>query len=145
MKILSKRTGNRVPIVVIDKPLNDRMASTVRHNRARGKHAVDGMANLVFSMLEGGWTDAEVCNEIGLEAEEMVRLKYITGFAKLFQNVDYTKAWETARQIKLRMDYEKSHPGEPGAVKDSKSKLRMEHERSRIMKGTQWSQRQSQK
>ncbi len=111
-KDIYKRTGGRVPIVVIDKPINDRMASTIRHNRARGKHAVDGMANLVFSLIEGGWSDSEVCNEIGLEAEEMVRLKYITGFAKLFENVEYSKAWETARQMKLRKDYEQSQRAE---------------------------------
>jgi ParB-like chromosome segregation protein Spo0J len=107
---IAERTGGRVPIVVIDKPINDRMASTVRHNRARGKHSIDGMASMVFTMLDNGWADAEICNELGLEVEEMVRLKHITGFSKLFEDVEYTKAWETARQIKLRIDYEHNHP-----------------------------------
>jgi ParB-like chromosome segregation protein Spo0J len=111
-KDIAERTGGRVPIVVIDKPINDLMASTVRHNRARGKHSIDGMANMVFTMLDNGWDDAAICNELGLEAEELVRLKHITGFSKLFENIDYHKSWETARQIRLRKDYEREHPDE---------------------------------
>lgn len=95
-----------LPIVVIDKSINDRMASTVRHNRARGKHSVDGMADMVFKMLENGWSDSDICHELGLEAEELIRLKHITGFSKLFRDVEYNKAWETREQIKLRKQYE---------------------------------------
>lgn len=104
-KDIAKRTGGRVPIVVIDKGINDRMASTVRHNRARGRHATTGMANMVFSLLQNGWDDAEICNEIGMEPEELVRLKHITGFSKLFENVDFQKAWQTERQLRLRNEY----------------------------------------
>ena len=117
---IAESTGGRVPVVVINKTINDRMASTVRHNRARGKHSVDGMASMVFQMLENGWDDAAVCNEMGLEAEELVRLKHITGFSKLFENAEYRKAWEMAKQMKMRMDYYKAHPGEcPHEGKDS--------------------------
>jgi ParB-like chromosome segregation protein Spo0J len=105
-KDIAEHTGNRVPIVVIEKPINDRMASTVRHNRARGKHSVDGMANMVFQMLDNGWDDAEICNEMGLEAEELVRLKHITGFSKLFEDVEYRKSWESVSQLRIRRDYE---------------------------------------
>lgn len=97
-----------LPIVVIDKPINDRMASTVRHNRARGKHSVAGMGSMVMELLMGGWDDAEVCNEIGLEAEELVRLKHVEGFSKLFENVEFRKAWTTARMEKLKRDYQKT-------------------------------------
>ena len=97
--------GGLLPIVVIDKPLNDRMASTIRHNRARGKHNINGMAGVVFKMLDGGMTDESICTELGMEADELIRLKYVTGFAKLFENVEYSKAWETRRMIKLRRDY----------------------------------------
>lgn len=103
--ILDRNQG-MIPIVVIDKDINDRMASTVRHNRARGKHSIDGMANMVFKMLDNGWKDADICNELGMEAEELVRLKHITGFAKLFENVAYSKAWETKKQILLRKKHE---------------------------------------
>ena len=100
-----------VPIVVIDKDINDRMASTIRHNRARGKHSVEGMSNIVFNMLKNGWSDEEICNELGLEAEEMVRLKYTTGFAKLYEGRSFSNAWETTNQIQLRNEYKAGeHP-----------------------------------
>ena len=102
--------GGLLPVVVIDKPLNDRMASTIRHNRARGKHNITGMANIVFKMLDGGMDDAAICAELGMEADELIRLKYVTGFAKLFENVEYSKAWETRRMIKLRRDYVDGSP-----------------------------------
>jgi len=97
--------GGLLPIVVIDKDINDRMASTVRHNRARGKHSVAGMGQIVFNMLRNGASDEEICNEVGLEAEELARLKYVTGFAKLFENASYGQAWETDKQIKIRKEY----------------------------------------
>lgn len=93
------RNHGRLPIVVIEKDINDRMASTVRHNRARGKHSVDGMSSMVFSMLDNGWSDSEICNELGMEAEELIRLKHLTGFSKLFEDVEYKKAWTTKKQI----------------------------------------------
>lgn len=90
---IRERNHGFLPIVVIDKPINDRMASTVRHNRARGKHSIAGMANMVFRMLDEGWQDADICNELGMQPEELLRLKHITGFSKLFQNVAYQQAW----------------------------------------------------
>ena len=98
-----------MPIVVIEKDINERMAATIRHNRARGEHSVGGMSNMVFKLLEGGWTDAEICEHLGMEAEEILKLKHITGFSKLFKDVKYRQAWETNRQIKVRLDYEKNH------------------------------------
>jgi len=94
-----------LPVVVIEKSINDRMASTVRHNRARGKHSVSGMANMVFQMLENGWSDEAICGELGVEADELVRLKHVTGFSKLFENTEYRKSWETKRQIQLAKQY----------------------------------------
>jgi ParB-like chromosome segregation protein Spo0J len=101
-KDIYESTNGYLPIVIIDKDINNRMASTVRHNRARGKHNIQGMSNLVFNMLENGWSDAEICNEIGMEAEELLRLKHITGFSKLFKDVEYNKAWQTKRMIKIK-------------------------------------------
>lgn len=100
---LMERCKGRLPVVVIEKDMNDRMASTVRHNRARGKHSVTGMASMVFQMLDNGMADEAVCNELGMEAEELVRLKHITGFSKLFADAEYNRAWETKNQIRLRM------------------------------------------
>ena len=106
------RNMGYLPIVVLDKPINDRMASTVRHNRARGKHSIDGMSNMVFQMSENGWSEAEICGELGMEAEEVLRLKHITGFSKLFENAEYKKAWESKVQLKLRKQAEKQAAAE---------------------------------
>ena len=106
-KDIHDRNQGLLPIVVIDKSINDRMASTVRHNRARGKHSISGMSSMVFSMLENGWQDADICNELGMEPEELLRLKHITGFSKLFKDVEYAKAWETRSQIKYRVAAER--------------------------------------
>ena len=108
-KDIYDRNNGMLPIVVIDKPINDRMASTVRHNRARGKHSIDGMSSMVFNMLDNGWSDVDICNELGMEAEELLRLKHITGFSKLFENVEYKKAWEDKNQVKIRLNYNKEN------------------------------------
>ena len=89
-KDIRDRTGGLLPIVVIDATPEDRMAATVRHNRARGKHSVSGMSHLVFGMLDRGMTDEEVCSELGMEADEILRLKHLTGFAKLYEDTKYT-------------------------------------------------------
>lgn len=96
---IHERNKGMLPIVVIDKGINDRMASTVRHNRARGKHSVDGMANMVFSMLEEGWSDEDICNELGMQPDEIVRLKHVTGFSKLFENAEYSREWKTKQMV----------------------------------------------
>ena len=102
--ILDRNLGS-VPIVVINKSINDRMAATVRHNRARGKHSIEGMSNMVFSLLDNGWEDCDICNELGMEAEELLKLKHITGFSKLFSDIEYKKAWETKNMILLRKNH----------------------------------------
>jgi len=107
--ILDKNMGY-VPVVVIDKNINDRMASTIRHNRARGKHSVSGMSNIVFEMLDNGWKDADILEELGMEAEELIRLKHITGFSKLFENTEYKKAWELKKQLQIKKEYKNENP-----------------------------------
>lgn len=107
-KDIFDRNMGMLPIVVIDKNISERMAATVRHNRARGEHSIDGMSNLVFKMLDEGMSDADVCNELGMEPEELLKLKHLTGFSKLFANTEYKKAWETKNQIRERMKYEKA-------------------------------------
>jgi ParB-like chromosome segregation protein Spo0J len=97
-------TGGYLPVVVIEKDISDRMAATVRHNRARGAHSIDGMSNIVFNMLEEGKTDAEICNVLGMEAQELLKLKYITGFAKLYGDAGFNKAWKTNRMIKVEKE-----------------------------------------
>lgn len=91
-KDIAQRNRGCLPIVVIDKDINDRMASTVRHNRARGKHSVDGMTNIIYNMIKNGESDAVICKKLGMEPLELVKLKHITGFAKMFKNYKYSKA-----------------------------------------------------
>lgn len=98
----------KLPCVILKgKTMNDRMASTIRHNRARGKHSVTGMSNIVMEMLMNGASDLEVCNNLGLEAEELVRLKYITGYAKLYENNDYSRAAYSEKQVEEMQKYKK--------------------------------------
>jgi ParB-like chromosome segregation protein Spo0J len=96
-----------LPVVIIDKDINDRMASTIRHNRARGVHAVSGMSSMVFEMLKNGWKDEDICTELGMDAEELLKLKHITGFSKLFENVDFKPAWKTTEMIRVENNYRK--------------------------------------
>jgi len=104
---IREKMQGKLPVTIINKGVNDRMASTIRHNRARGRHAIEGMSELVYDMFKKGWKDERICNELGMEAEELLRLKHITGFAKLFDGAKYNKAWESGNQIKIRKNYEK--------------------------------------
>ena len=98
----------KLPCVVLrGKSMNDLMASTIRHNRARGKHSVNGMSNIVMEMLMNGATDAQVCMELGMEPEELVRLKYITGYAKLYEKNEYSKAYVSQKQAVNMANYKK--------------------------------------
>jgi ParB-like chromosome segregation protein Spo0J len=111
---ISERNNGLLPIVVIQKDINERMAATVRHNRARGSHSITGMSSMVFKMLDNGWADNDICNHLGMQAEELLKLKHITGFSKLFADVEYQKSWETKSQIKLRIESEKQKAQEDG-------------------------------
>mgnify|MGYP000147173869 FL=1 len=104
-KDILDRNKGRLPIVVLNKDINDRMASTVRHNRARGMHSVTGMSSMVFNMLENGWEDVDICNELGMSVEALVKLKHITGFSKLFKDKEYSKSWQTKNQLLLKKKY----------------------------------------
>lgn len=103
-KLINERNGGKLPIVVLDKDINDRMASTVRHNRARGKHSVSGMGNIVCEMIKNGATDEMVCNELGLEVDELVRLKYTSGVAKLFEDAEFSQSAKPTYQIEREYD-----------------------------------------
>lgn len=108
-KDILNRNKGCVPIVVIEKDINERMAATVRHNRARGEHSVQGMSSMVFDMLQNGWSDEDVCNHLGMEAEEILKLKHITGFSKLFENVEYKQSWETKNMLRMKRDYKENN------------------------------------
>ena len=83
-----------VPVVTINKSLENRIASTIRHNRARGTHAIKGMSTIVLELIQTGWTDSEIAKHLGMEAEEVLRLKQITGLKEAFSNHEFSKSWE---------------------------------------------------
>lgn len=94
---IRNREKGKMPVVVIDKELGERMASTIRHNRARGSHSVDLMSNIVAELLEMGKSDAWICRNIGMSADELLRLKQITGLANLFKDEEFSKSWEVTK------------------------------------------------
>lgn len=93
-KRIYEREKGLIPVVVINKELGERMASTIRHNRARGSHNVDLMSNIVAELVEMGKSDSWICKNIGMSADEVLRLKQITGLASLFKNDNFSNSWE---------------------------------------------------
>lgn len=84
----------KIPVVVLKKSMNDRMASTIRHNRARGKHQVDLMGILVKKLSEQGWSDESIANHLGMQGEELLRLRQQIGCAKMLSANEYSVSWE---------------------------------------------------
>lgn len=101
----SKRIFDReegfLPVVVIEKEIGDRMASTIRHNRARGSHNIDLMSNIVAELVEMGKGDAWICKHIGMSVDELLRLKQITGLASLFTNRDFSQSWDVESELEI--------------------------------------------
>lgn len=88
-KDIFERENGLIPVSVIDKPIEDRMASTIRHNRARGKHEVELQANLV-SILKDGWDELKIMKELGMTLEEVQRLIGLKGIASEIKGVPYS-------------------------------------------------------
>lgn len=78
---------------------NDRIASTIRHNRARGKHKVDAMSDIVLELKRRNWTDQRICKELGMDQDEVLRLCQISGLTEMFEDTDFSKAWEVSGEI----------------------------------------------
>jgi ParB-like chromosome segregation protein Spo0J len=91
---IREREKGMLPVVVLDKSIGDRMASTIRHNRARGAHNVELMSTIVAELVEMGKGDRWICKHIGMSADELLRMKQITGVAGLFQNQEFSDSWE---------------------------------------------------
>ena len=93
-KRIRDREKGMMPVVVIDKPLSNRIASTIRHNRARGTHNIELMSNIVSELVQSGMSDAWILKNIGMDADEQLRLKKITGLAALFKDKEFTKDYD---------------------------------------------------
>lgn len=86
-----------LPCVVANKDRidkNDRIASTIRHNRARGVHRVDSMSDIVMELSRRNWSDKKIARELGMDQDEVLRLKQITGLSDLFKDEEFSLAWE---------------------------------------------------
>jgi len=91
---INQRIHDYLPVTIIDKSLKERMASTIRHNRARGTHGVAPMSKVVAELHFMGWSDKKIAEQLGMEKDEILRLKQFTGLGDLFKNREFSKAWE---------------------------------------------------
>lgn len=98
--LTSKRIFDRekgmLPVSVINKDADNRMASTIRHNRARGNHSIELMSNIVAELVESGMSDAWIIKHIGMDKDELLRLKQVTGLASLFLNKEFSDGYEAS-------------------------------------------------
>lgn len=93
-KRIYEREKGLLPVVVIDKDIGERMASTIRHNRARGSHDVDLMSNIVAELHRIGKSDSWIAKKLGMDADEVLRLKQIGGLAELFRDAEFSQSWD---------------------------------------------------
>ena len=94
--IVNSRVMGYLPVVKIKESQegeNDRMASTIRHNRARGKHKVESMSDIVIALKRRNWSDKKIGKELGMDPDEVLRLTQIKGLAEMFQDEDFSEAW----------------------------------------------------
>lgn len=94
-----ERCKGRMPVTTIRadrSERNNRIASTIRHNRARGKHGIEAMSNIVMELARRNWNEAKIAKELGMEPDEVLRLRQLTGLAEMFANRDFSEAWEAA-------------------------------------------------
>ena len=95
--IISRSTFGRIPLTQIresQKDISNLMASTIRHNRARGTHSIDLMVNIVSELTKAGMSDAWIIKNIGMDADELLRLKQVSGLTELFKDKNFSKSWE---------------------------------------------------
>ena len=94
---IQERVHGYLPVVQIrgtQQDRNDRIASTIRHNRARGKHKIDAMSDIVIELKRRNWSDKRVAKELGMDEDEVLRLCQITGLSEMFNDEDFSRAWE---------------------------------------------------
>lgn len=94
---IKERIHGYLPVTIINDERHDkadRIASTIRHNRARGKHRVDAMSDIVLDLKRRNWSDKKIAKELGMDADEVLRLAQISGLADMFSNREFSEAWE---------------------------------------------------
>jgi ParB-like chromosome segregation protein Spo0J len=93
-----KRIMGYLPVTTVNQERTDRgdrIASTIRHNRARGKHKIAAMSDIVIELKRRNWTDEKIGRELGMDPDEVLRLTQITGLAEMFLDSDFTQSWDT--------------------------------------------------
>ena len=90
---IRERLHDHVPVTVIDKPEDKRMGSTIRHNRARGTHQIRDMSDIVVELFDRGWSDERIMDELGMERDEVLRLKQVSGLKKAFSDHEFSQSW----------------------------------------------------
>lgn len=101
-KIVRERVKGYIPTVIIRKEQSgksDRIASTIRHNRARGKHQVDAMSEIILELKNRNWKNERIARELGMDEEEILRLCQITGLQDIFKDSDFSKSWDASDSI----------------------------------------------
>lgn len=101
-KDIQARIHGYLPLVNINadrRDKSDRMAATIRHNRARGKHKVEAMSDIVIELKRRKWSDERISKELGMDADEVLRLCQITGLAEAFADQQFSEAWEADRDF----------------------------------------------
>lgn len=96
-KSVRQRVRGYLPVTTINDDRTDkgdRIAATIRHNRARGKHHVEGMSDIVLELKRRNWTDAKICKQLGMDPDEVLRLTQIQGLAEMFADQEFSEAWE---------------------------------------------------
>lgn len=101
-----EREHGMLPVVVIDKDESNRMASTIRHNRARGSHSIELISNIVGDLVKSGMSDAWILRHIGMDKDELLRLKQITGLAALFSDTNFSTSWTVNHEEEAITDTE---------------------------------------
>lgn len=99
---IQEKVHSYLPVTTIrssQRGRNDRVASTIRHNRARGKHRIDAMSEIVVELKKRNWSDDRVARELGMDADEVLRLCQITGLSELFNDDDFSRAWQVAHDV----------------------------------------------
>lgn len=91
---IKNRIHGYLPVSTIDKPEDERIGSTIRHNRARGTHGIRPMSDIVLELSQMGWSDSKICQKLGMDLDEVIRLKQITGLKEAFINHEFSKSWE---------------------------------------------------
>lgn len=94
---IHERIHGYLPVTIINDDRHekaDRIASTIRHNRARGKHRVEAMSDIVIELKRRNWSDSKIAKELGMDADEVLRLTQITGLAEMFSDKNFSEAWE---------------------------------------------------